>query len=527
MEWDTLIHELKKNCHFESSHEFLEQAVLAKPWIEIQLDYQSLAFFVQLSWTEDFHELRNYLSQVQSKKSLKHTMERLTKSAVLELTEINQVVKVFEAFEKMLPILKTWSKLADFYTSKDEHQNIQRHVVRLIRQIISPDGEINYKNHPELGRLYEKQLELEAKIRHTINTLSQDPLFAERLQFSGHDIINDRYVVAVRTDSYKAELGPIISRSETGMTLYVEPYAIRAQVSERMNILSKIAEILNLLCLQYSKLLESHIRIFLSYFSALIDIDLNLAKAEFSNHHHLVEPKLSTDGSLQVYGLFHPLIKNPVKNDVLIEANYSGLVISGPNTGGKTATLKALTLCHLFMHFGLYVPATEATLPLMDGIFYLGNDGQDLNQGLSSFSSEVKSYIQLFTEFKENNLIVIDEIFNSTSSEEASALAIALFEEIRKHTRAKIIISTHHQMLKTFMHSDQKFLSGHVGFDVIHHKPNYKLHIGMPGSSMALSIFKNLSEKSAIETNIVERATGILEKKLVLYESLLDRKSVV
>jgi DNA mismatch repair protein MutS2 len=525
LEWETIITELSHFCHFEATREQFHEPVLTKPHEEISLDYQSLNFFVQLSYHEDYFILKNDLTQVLNKKILKDYLERLKKSAILELPELHQVIKIYECFDKAIPLLKSWPYFEKFFKNHDDHKATNRLIIRPIRALISPDGEINYKNHPQLQKLNELQIELENKIRSILSSLTQDSLFSDRLQFSGHDVINDRYVVAVRTDSYQAVMGPIISRSETGLTLYVEPYQVKELVTKRQIVLSEIAEILNQLCLQFSSLIHGEINLFLLYYSALIEIDATLAKCDFSLKHHLVEPKFNSEGTIELYGLYHPLIKNAVKNDLIIDSQFAGLIISGPNTGGKTATLKALTLCHLFVHLGLFVPAKEANLPIMDGIFYLGNDGQDLNTGLSSFSSEVKSYLQLFNEFKENNLIVIDEIFNSTSSEEASALAISLFEEIQKRTKAKIIISTHHQMLKTFMHSDKKFLSAHVGFDIIHHKPNYKLIMGIPGASMALSIFKNLSQKNPLELSIVERASTILENKLVMYETLLQEVS--
>jgi DNA mismatch repair protein MutS2 len=525
LEWETITSELAHFCHFEASREQFHEPILTKPFEEISLDYHSLNFFVQLSYQEDYFILKNDLSYVLSKKTLKDYLERLKKSAILELSELHQVIKIFECFDRAIPILRNWPYFNKFSRNPDEHKATQRLVVRPIRALISIDGEINYKNHPELQRLNDKQIELEIKIRNILSTLNQDSLFTDRLQFSGHDVINDRYVVAVRTDSYQAQMGPIISRSETGLTLYVEPYQVKDLVSKRQIVLSEMAEILNQLCLQFSSLIHGEMNLFLLYYGALIEIDTTIAKSDFSLKHNLVEPKFNQEGTFELHGLFHPLIKNAIKNDLLIDSKYSGLIISGPNTGGKTATLKALTLCQLFVHLGVFVPAREANLPIMDGIFYLGNDGQDLNSGLSSFSSEVKSYLQLFNEFKESNLIVIDEIFNSTSSEEASALAISLFEEIQKKTKAKIIISTHHQMLKTFMHSDKKFLSAHVGFDIIHHKPNYKLIMGIPGSSMALSIFKNLSKQNPLELSIVERASSILENKLVMYETLLQEVS--
>jgi DNA mismatch repair protein MutS2 len=241
---------------------------------------------VQLSYQEDYFILKNDLANVLNKKILKDYLERLKKSAILELSELHQVIKIFECFDKAIPLLRSWPYFEKFFKNQEDHKATHRLIIRPIRSLISIDGEINYKNHPELQKLNEQQIDLETKIRSILASLAQDSLFSDRLQFSGHDVINDRYVVAVRTDSYQAIMGPIISRSETGLTLYVEPYQVKELVTKRQIVLSQIAEILNQLCLQFSSLIHGEINLFLLYYSALIEIDSTLAKCDFSLKHH-------------------------------------------------------------------------------------------------------------------------------------------------------------------------------------------------------------------------------------------------
>jgi DNA mismatch repair protein MutS2 len=171
---------------------------------------------------------------------------------------------------------------------------------------------------------------------------------------------------------------------------------------------------------------------------------------------------------------------------------------------------------------GLFVPSNFAEINPVSGLFYFSNDHQDLKEGLSSFASESLYYLNLLTELAPNNLIIIDEIFNSTSSEEASSLALALFEEIKKRSNSKILVSTHHQMLKTLMHSRIDYLSAHVGFDFDRNLPTYKLLSGEPGSSLAFKIFDKLSHDYNILNHISEKASQYLDQKQLTYESLLQ-----
>ncbi|MFZ8934178.1 MAG: MutS-related protein, partial [Bacteriovoracaceae bacterium] len=199
------------------------------------------------------------------------------------------------------------------------------------------------------------------------------------------------------------------------------------------------------------------------------------------------------------------------------------MLISGPNTGGKTVTLKSIAINYLFLHLGMFIPSKKAKLYPFKKIFYFSHDQQDLKSGLSSFASEAKNYLYLLEEIRNDEaLILIDEIFNSTSSEEASALAIALIEEIFKISQSLVFISTHHQFLKAYTHQQKQLISCHVGFDSVKHTPTFKLVLGTPGGSMAFDIFQQLCQNFKLHNNIGNRAREVLESDKLNYENLIN-----
>lgn len=254
-------------------------------------------------------------------------------------------------------------------------------------------------------------------------------------------------------------------------------------------------------------------------------IDFYLAKIDFCHRYQLQRPHIRSSQGFTFSNLGHPLISGAVKNDVVCNENNLGIVISGPNTGGKTVFLKSITLAYLLFYHGHFVPASEAEMYPYEGLFYFGNDLQDLKTGLSSFSGEVKNYINLMENILPTNLILIDEIFNSTSSDEASALSMAYFDELHKKAICHIVVSTHHQMFKTLIHQDQSYLSCHVGFDTENMKPTYKIQWGTPGASMAIDIFTILSQGKDEVKAVPQKALFHLNDKNISYETLLQKVS--
>jgi DNA mismatch repair protein MutS2 len=449
----------------------------------------------------------------------------LFKGKFFEGKELNFFCLLIESYNENFNAFQSLVFEKDFKLAPDIIQKLRKTFVVPLREFVDHSGSVSYERHPLLKKLYSEVLALESDLRVSIQKASKTDLYANKLQMDNYDIINDRYVLAVRSDSYNSDLGPIISRSQSGMTLFVEPYEIREKSNKRVFLLSEIEATILRLTIDLSKVIHGHADNVRNISQWVQELDWLNTKATYTEKLGLTKPTLTNQFTFEFTGLFHPLIRNPVKNNLLLDKNHKGLIISGPNTGGKTVALKSLCLSVLFVHMGLFVPANNAHIYPVKDLFYFSHDHQNLSEGLSSFASESKYYLELLQVLGEKNLIVVDEIFNSTSSEEASALAIAFLEEVHSRSLSKIIISTHHQVLKTFMHARGDYVSAHVGFDFDLNRPTYKLILGEPGSSLAFKIFDNLSEKFGLKTQISERAKTLLDQKQMTYESLLQELS--
>lgn len=447
------------------------------------------------------------------------TIYHLDKSPVLSLREIHIVASAIESFFDLSKIFEPFINI-DFevHTFK---QKIKRDFLNEVRSFIDIDGNINLSSHPMIRSLFEEQKLIDDKIRKTLQFVLTDNELQNILRFTGHDIISDRFVIAIRSDSYSSSLGFIIDRSETGQTLYLEPHAIRELNQKRIELIVKIDEIINKICMRLSSELSRNVEVINKIFNFIKQVDYYYTLIRYTDESKSCIPLITDDLAISLEDFFHPLIINPIKNDFKLKSDDKGLVISGPNTGGKTAVLKAIGISVLFSKYGLPIPARSAAIGAYKNVFYFGSDYQDLTKGLSSFSAEVQEYYSLFKLETEESLIIIDEIFNSTASDEASALASAFIEELTSVFKCQILLSTHHQLLKTIFHQRNDFISAHVGFDIKTNRPTYKLHLGTPGSSHALNIFDLIVEASVFKKSISKLALSYLNQETLNYEKLI------
>jgi DNA mismatch repair protein MutS2 len=524
LDWFQLTDDISSLSHFEVTKSRLASPPQFRESDFIQRDLDRLDLFLQNY--DDFSILFNSrLRMLPDNLEYFSLIPDLFKAKFFTAPELNFFALLIEAYIQNFSSFRDLVFEKDFQLKPDITQKMKRLFISPLREFVDLSGNASYERHPVLKKLYAEVLSLEADLRITIQKASKTELYSSRMQMENYDIINDRYVLAIRSDSYNSELGPIVSRSQSGMTLFVEPFEVREKGNRRIVLLSEIEATILKLTIELSKVIHSFSDDVKSISEWILELDWLNTKATYSTKLGLTKPRLTTGFHFEINGLFHPLIKNPVRNNLLLDQGHKGLIISGPNTGGKTVALKSLCLSVLFVHMGLFVPASFAEIYPTKDLFYFSHDHQNLSEGLSSFASEAKYYLELLQILGEKNLIVIDEIFNSTSSEEASALAIAFLEEVHNRSASKIIISTHHQVLKTFMHARGDYVSAHVGFDFETNRPTYKLIIGEPGSSLAFKIFDNLSEKFGLKTQISAKAKTLLDEKHVTYESLLQELS--
>jgi DNA mismatch repair protein MutS2 len=525
VEWDVITRIIAQFAYFErNKEELVGKIYLGK------LDLLSTELIRTQSYLKEVKdEYRQVLGQVFSKlpadKSLERFRAHISKKGVLSFSELNKLTILIECglfIKKDFPLFK----LAEFQNLAEvDFLPVQRKFLKEFRHLVDDTGEVHFERHPELADLNRRLRELEEKIRKSVQEWITDPNNQKILQYSSYDVHHDRYVVPVRSDSYRSEIGMIVSRSESGQTLFVEPTQVRELCNRRMETIAKIDEIINHLAMKFSHALYDFSELLDTIYHLFLKMDFYLAKSSFANQYALECPSIRSTPGFKFTHLFHPLLKNAVKNNADCSSKEHGIVISGPNTGGKTVFLKSLTLSYLLFYHGFFVPAAEAEMYPYEGIFYFGNDLQNLQTGLSSFSGEVKNYIELMENILPSNLILIDEIFNSTSSDEASALSLSYFDELHKRAICHIVVSTHHQMFKTLIHQDRNYISCHVGFDTKAMRPTYKIQWGTPGASMAIDIFRILARNNPDVIDIPDKALTHLSAKNVSYETLLQRVS--
>lgn len=522
VEWDSLSSIISQFAYFARNKGLIVSRVFRDP-NELTLELQKVEEYLKLVSDDQRQIIQQILSRLPEDDSLNKFILHLSKSGSLNFSELNKVALLAESavfFKDDFPGLA----LPELHIIRgQDFSGIQKKVLREFRHLVDSDGELHLERHPELAELTKRLRELEERIRRTVQDWINVPANSKLLQFNSYDVHFDRFVVPVRSDSYRSDIGLIVSRSESGSTLFVEPFEVREACNRRLELIAKIDEIINQLAMKFSH--------GFAQFSAQLElvkeevfhIDFYLAKTAFAQRYHLEKPSIREKSGFRFTSLFHPLIKNAVKNDVECRDIHHGIVISGPNTGGKTVFLKSIALSYLLFFHGHFVPAKDAELFPYEGLFYFGDDLQDLKSGLSSFSGEVKNYIELMENILPSNLILIDEIFNSTSSDEASALSISYFDELHKRARCHIVVSTHHQMFKTLIHQDRHYISCHVGFDTKEMRPTYKIIWGTPGSSMAIEIFRILSRGHNDVKEIPDRAISQMGQKNISYETLLQK----
>jgi DNA mismatch repair protein MutS2 len=525
VEWDLLSGIIAQYAYFESNKKALTNQLFVGRWDELKAEFSCIQTYQQ-EFKDDYRQLLGQiLAKLPEDNSLDRHIHHLAKEGILSFEELNKLSLLIESaffIKKELPTFKTPEFLS---IHAMDFSPIHRKFLKEFRHLVDSHGEVHYDRHPELAELNRRLKEVEERIRRTVQDWINVPQNQKILQYNSYDVHYDRFVVPVRSDSYRSDVGIIVSRSESGQTLFVEPYEVRDACNRRLELIAKIDEVMNQLAIKFSRQLGEFSSQLHQSLYLITRIDFYLAKTELAHRYQLECPKLKTTPGFKFSSLFHPLIKNPVKNNAECLSNHHGIVISGPNTGGKTVFLKSLTLSYLLFYHGFFVPAAEAEMYPYEGLFYFGNDLQDLKVGLSSFSGEVKNYVELMENILPSNLILIDEIFNSTSSDEASALSLAYFGELHKRAVCHIVVSTHHQMFKTMVHQDHSYISCHVGFDTTSMRPTYKIQWGTPGASMAIDVFRILSRGHEGVHEVPSKALSHLSDKNVSYETLLQRVS--
>lgn len=428
-------------------------------------------------------------------KDIKNAIMRAQIGGVLSPEELVDISGTLYCSRNILKYFQDLGNNKINYSALNDYVSNIKSIKKLeddINSMISPDLRINDNASMELFKIRRKLKMEETHLRNYMNSMlsSKASMLQENLIASrdGH------LTLPVRAE-YKNQIKGIVrDSSSSGTTYYIEPdeaYKISVLIEQiKVDEKNEEQQILRSLSL----IIASNAEQILLNLENIVALDLIFAKAKYALNHNMVKPNINDEGIIDIKAGAHPLIDDTivVKNDVKLGIDYDTIIITGPNTGGKTVLLKMVGLITLMMQSGMFVPCKDGTnLNVFDNIFSDIGDEQSIEQSLSTFSSHMTNISKIINEFTYNSLVLLDEVGSGTDPKEGASLAISIIDYLTKKG-GRVITTTHYSDLKAFAYNNHRIINASVEFQVETLKPTYKLQIGVAGRSNAILIAKRL-----------------------------------
>lgn len=451
---------------------------------------------------------------------VKEAIKRAEKGGVLSI----------EGLLRICNMLSVTRKVSEFLSRKEEEEEyrilegmkeglvVLRGVESAISKAIISEDEISDSASDKLYSIRRSLKEKNSSIRDKVNSIVRSN--SQYLQDSLYTVRGDRYVIPVKAE-YKSQVpGLVHDQSSTGATLFIEPTALvnlNNEIKELM--LKERAEIERILA-ELSALVYKNIDVIRSNFNIIVELDFIFAKAKYGSDLGCTMPIVNEDGIIDLIDARHPLIPRDkvISSDIYLGREFSTLLITGPNTGGKTVTLKTTGLIELMGLSGLLVPACEnSSISFFEEIFADIGDEQSIEQSLSTFSSHMTNIVKIMDRANDKSFILFDELGAGTDPTEGAALAISILENLRARG-CKIMSTTHYSELKGYALKTENVENASVEFNVETLRPTYRLLIGVPGKSNAFEISRRLGLKD----DVIEEAKEVISTESLQFEDLIQ-----
>ena len=435
-------------------------------------------------------------------------------------------------------MLRCTSRIQEYLTRKEEEESFPKledlaYILTPIKNLeneiensIVSEEEISDRASFTLHNIRRSLKEKNSSVREKINSIVRSN--AKYLQDAIYTMRGDRYVLPVKAEYKGAVPGLVHDQSSTGATLFIEPMSLVNLNNEIKELkLKEQAEIERILW-ALSKKVKDNSDVCSSNMKILLQIDFIFAKGKYASSIDGMMPKVNEDGSFNLVGAKHPLIDRDkvVPSDIYLGKNFSVLMVTGPNTGGKTVTIKTVGLLHLMGMSGLLIPTRDdSSISFYREVFADIGDEQSIEQSLSTFSSHLTNIVGIMREADRDSLVLFDELGAGTDPTEGAALATAIIETL-KERGTKIIGTTHYSELKGYALKTPGVENASVEFDVETLRPTYRLLIGVPGKSNAFEISRRLG----LDDFVIEKAKGFVSEENMQFEDLirdLQEKSII
>lgn len=513
LELDLVLEKLAGECTCEDAKELALSLKPSSDFTEVEL---------LLSQTQDAFSLlaRFGAPSFSGLKNVNNPLHRAAAGGSLNPVELLDIAFTLRA----LRTLDEWhAHCAGVRTSLDfffESVTVNKYLENKIFSSIISAEEISDKASPELSDIRRKIRSKESSVRDKLDSLIHSAHYQQYLQEAIVTQRSGRFVVPVKAEHRGSVPGLVHDTSSTGATVFVEPSSV-VDLNNDIKVLQgkerdEIMRILFELSAEAGEFSES---IKHSYDGAVM-LNLIFAKAHLAYKMKASKPLLNNEGIVELKKARHPLIdKNKVvPTNIALGRDYDTLVITGPNTGGKTVSLKTLGLLTAMTMCGLLIPvADRSRLAVFDNILVDIGDEQSIEQSLSTFSSHMVNIIDIIKKADKNSLVLIDELGAGTDPVEGAALAVAVIEALREKG-AKICATTHYAELKAYALETDGVINGSCEFDVETLRPTYKLLIGVPGRSNAFAI----SEHLGMPESVINKAKGLVDSESRSFEAVLD-----
>lgn len=465
------------------------------------------------------HDIRQYIKKVGI-------------GSILEPAELLDILSTMYAMRAVKKFFKELEAEAPLMKAAAHNIEIMGQLERNLENTIDEHGVLRDDASIELKRIRREMKVSQARIKDHLANILHSAEYQKYFQEAIVTMRGDRYVVPIKQEYRQYFPGIVHDQSATGATVFIEPMAVVNLNNDVKQLVSAERHEIERILRDMSQQIRRCDEQLLTNCEIMADIDFAFAKAALAYELQATEPVINDEGRTCLIGARHPLIDRTrvVPIDISLGEKYSMLLITGPNTGGKTVSMKTLGLMVLMAQAGLFLPAESGSeIAVYNTIYADIGDEQSIEQSLSTFSAHMTHLVDILSKVESDDLLLLDELGAGTDPEEGAALAMAILEQLLK-INASVLATTHYSELKTFAFSQAGIENACVEFDVKTLRPTYRLLTGIPGASNAFAISRRLglSESLIIRAKQLiqadhaqfEQVINQLEKEKLLYEQM-------
>jgi len=439
----------------------------------------------------------------------------LNTKELLQISSLLEVAKRAKAYDRSERADEKTDSLSPLFEQIEPFTTLHNE----IKRCIIGEDEIADDASPTLAKIRKSIRGMNDRIHAQLSSYMNNASTREHLQDAVVTMRDGRYCLPVKADAKNLVPGMVHDQSSTGSTYFIEPMAVVNLNNELKELFIKEKDEINVILATLSDMTAGYTTGLQTDYEMLTELDFIFAKANLAKSYNGIAPTFNENGIIRIRKGRHPLLdpKKVVPIDVYLGENYKQLIVTGPNTGGKTVSLKTVGLLTLMGQAGLHIPAAERSeLSIFEEVFADIGDEQSIEQSLSTFSSHMVNIVKILEKADDKSLVLFDELCAGTDPTEGAALAISILHKL--HLYGSIVMATtHYSELKVYALTTEGIENASCEFDVETLSPTYRLLIGIPGKSNAFAI----SSKLGIDDSIIEDAKGHLNKKDVDFEDVL------